>query len=239
MTHYKLIRLSATLLAAGNVAVTILTLYVHPSGGDTLAVTFGNAAASHAWTAIHLGQFASWTALLAGLIVLFVALGVTDSAARWVGMFGAGSAGMALAMTAVLFAVDGVANKRAVDAWTSAPPDMKATRFATAEALRWLEIGVSSYLDLLLGAALILLAITVVWTAPIPRPIGLLMGLSGVAFLALSWLVATTGFTPATAVPSDIGFGGLLILAVWLYLVARRPAPEVAAADLQLMTSRR
>jgi len=90
MAHYKLIRLSAILLAAGNVAVTILTLDVHPSGGDTLAGTFANAAASHAWTAIHLGQFTSWTALLAGLIVLVVALGVPESAARWVGMFGAG-----------------------------------------------------------------------------------------------------------------------------------------------------
>ena len=191
MAHYKLLRLSATLLAAGNVAVTILTLYVHPSGGDTLAGTFANAAASHAWTAIHLGQFVSWTALLAGLIVLFVALAVPVGPARWVGLFGAGSAGVALAMTAVLVAVDGVANKRAVDAWASAPPDMKATQYGTAEALRWLEIGVSSYLDLLLGAALTLLAIMVVWAAPNPRPLGFLMGLSGVAFIVLGWLVAT------------------------------------------------
>jgi hypothetical protein len=236
MAHYKLIRLSATLLAAGNVGVTILTLYVHPAGGDTLAGTFTNAANSHAWTAIHLGQFASWTALLAGLVVLVVALGLPDGAARWVGMFGAGAAGVALAMTAVLFAVAGVANKRAVDAWASAPPDMKATRIATAEALRWLEIGVSSYLDLLLGAALTLVAITVVWTAPIRRPVGLLMGLSGVAFMVLSWLVATTGFTQATTVPSDIGFGGLLILAVWLYFIARRPTPTRTPADHHQMT---
>jgi hypothetical protein len=76
-----------------------------------------------------------------------------------VGFFGAISAGVTLALAGVLYAVDGVANKKAVDAWASAPAAEKATRFATAEALRWLETGTASYQNLMFGLALVLFAI--------------------------------------------------------------------------------
>jgi hypothetical protein len=72
---------------------------------------------------------------------------------------------LALALTGVVYAVDGVALKQAVDAWASAPAAEKATRFANAEAIRWLEWGVRSYQDLMLGLALVLYAIVIVWTA--------------------------------------------------------------------------
>jgi hypothetical protein len=47
-----------------------------------------------------------------------------------------------LALYGVLQAVDGVALKQVVDAWASAPEAEKVERFATAEAIRWLEWGV-------------------------------------------------------------------------------------------------
>ena len=43
-------------------------------------------------------------------------------------------------------AVDGVALKQAVNAWASAPVAEKAARFASAEAIRWIEWGARSYL---------------------------------------------------------------------------------------------
>jgi hypothetical protein len=69
-----------------------------------------------------------------------------------------------------------VALKQAVDAWSSAPAAEKATRFASAEAIRWLEWGTNSYWNFMPGLALVLFAIVIVWTARIPRPIGYLMG---------------------------------------------------------------
>src|SRR5207245_1108835 len=62
-------------------------------------------------------------------------------AARWAGRFGAASAVVALALYGVLQAVDGVANKQVDDAWVAAPAADKAARFASAEAIRWLEWG--------------------------------------------------------------------------------------------------
>jgi len=79
------------------------------------------------------------------LLVLFFALNVQTGVAGWAGRFGAVAAVVTLALYGVLQAVDGVALKQAVDAWASAPEVEKAARFASAEAIRWLEWGVRSY----------------------------------------------------------------------------------------------
>ena len=60
-----------------------------------------------------------------------------------VGRFGAVSAVVTLALYGVLQAADGVAPKHAVDAWVSAPDPEKAGRFASAEAIRWLELAIN------------------------------------------------------------------------------------------------
>jgi hypothetical protein len=104
---------------------------------------------------------------------------------------------VALALEGALQAVDGVANKQADLAWVSAPEAEKAARFASAEAIRWIEWGVRSYQAFALGLALLLLAAAVVRTAWVPRPIAHLMGLSGLAFLAQGWVVGAEGFSPA------------------------------------------
>ena len=76
-----------------------------------------------------------------GTLVLFFALGVSEGTPRWVSFFAAISAGVAVALSGVVYAVDGVALKQAVDAWVSAPTAEKAARFARAEVIRWLEWG--------------------------------------------------------------------------------------------------
>jgi hypothetical protein len=134
---------------------------------------------------------------------------------------------VALALAGVLYAVDGVALKQAVDAWASAPAAEKAARLASAEAVRWLEFGTNSYWEYLRGLALVWYGIAIAWTARVPRPIGGFMGLSGLAFLDLGWLVGTRGFTSADGLPTNVGYGCLLALTIWLLVVAwgRSPAP--------------
>ncbi len=181
MADPKLLRLSATLVFIGGVLITFVSLILHPGGGNTLEATFVNYAGSSAWAAIHLGQFVSTAVLLAGLLVLFFALNVSQGAPRWLGFFGAMAAGVALVPYGVQMAVDGVALKQAVDAWASAPAAEQTARFASAEAIRWLETGTTSYQNFMYGLALVLFAIVIVWTARVPRPIGYLMELSGLA----------------------------------------------------------
>jgi hypothetical protein len=229
MVDRKLLRLSATLLLIGFVFSDVLQ-FLHPGGGPTYEATFANYAASGDWAAVHLGQFVSTAVLLAGLLVLFFALGVSQGTPRWLGFFGAIAAGVSLALNGVVSAVDGVALKQAVDAWASAPAAQQATRLASAEAIRWLEWGANSYWNFTQGLALVLFALVIVWTARVPRPIGYLMGVSGLAFIVLGWLVGTQGFTSTGTVPTDVGYLSLVAFTIWLLIVAWRRKESVQAA---------
>ena len=222
MPDYKLVRLAATLLFFGLVVFEVVGV-LHPAGANDHQVAFSNYAASGDWTAIHLAQFICVAVLIAGLLVLFFAFRVSQGTQRWVGFFGAVSASVALALSGVLYAVDGVALKQAVDAWASAPAAEKPTRFANAEAIRWLEWGVRSYQDLMLGLALVLYAIVIVSTAsPVPRLVGYLMGASGLALIVLGWLIGIQGFAPIGEVPSDAAQFLLFVSSAWLLVVAWR-----------------
>jgi len=231
MANYKLLRLSATLSFIGLLVLEVASL-LHPGGGTTSESVFASYAASGNYAAIHLGEFVGTAGILAGLLVLFFALNVSQGTPRWLGFFGAMAAGVALALEGVLSAVDGVALKQATDAWASAPAAEQATRFASVEAIRWLEWGTNSYQSFMFGLALVLLAIVIVWTARVPRPIGYLMGVSGLAIIVLGWFVGTEGFrgTPTHAVPTDVGGVFLLASIIWLFIVAWRRKEPVQAA---------
>jgi len=225
MANQKALRLSAVLLFLGVVLSTVMQ-YPHPAGAATHAATFANYAASTDWAAVHLGQFIAEALLLAGLLALYFALNIAEGSARWLAFFGAVATAVALALAGVLYAADGVALKQAVDAWALAPPEEQAARFASAEAIRWLEWGMNSYWNVTQGLALVLYATAIVWTARVSRLIGVLMGLAGVSFIIVGWLVGTRGFTPANNLPTQAGYLLLLVLTIWLLVVAlRRTAP--------------
>jgi hypothetical protein len=73
-----------------------------------------------------------------------------------------------------------------VNAWASAPDAEKAARFASAEAVRWLEWGMRSYQNFVLRLAVLLFAVAVARTAWLPRPI-VLDGVSGLTYLVQGW----------------------------------------------------
>jgi hypothetical protein len=183
---------------------------------------FAGYAYSAIWKAVHLGQFAGMAVLLAGLLALFFVLDADAGMARWAGRFGAASAIATLSLYAVLQSVDGVALKQAVNAWASAPEAEKAARFASAEAIRWLEWGVRSYQDFALGLALILFAVAVIRTTWLSRPIAYLMGLAGVTYLVQGWVVGSEGFSRTETIAILTAFVLDLAWMIWLVLVAWR-----------------
>ena len=216
------LRLPATLLLAGQLLFIVVT-QLHTGGpANNHPAVFAEYAGSRAWTAVHLGQFSAMAILLAGLLALFFALDVPAGTARWAGRFGAASAVATLALYGILQAVDGVALKHAVDAWAGAPDAEKAARFASAEAIRWIEWGVRSYQDFALGLALLLFAAAVARTAGVPRPIAYLMGLSGLTYLAQGWAVGYEGFTQTQTIIIVLAFVLSLAWMIWLVVVAWR-----------------
>jgi hypothetical protein len=217
-----LVRLSATLLLVGQVLYILVTLLHTGGDANNHPAIFAAYAGSGDWTAVHVAQFACMATLIAGLLALWFALDLEVGVARWVARFGAASAVVALALYGALQAVDGVANKQADAAWVSAPDAEKAARFASAEAIRWIEWGMRSYQSFALGLALLLFAAAVVRTAWVPRPIGYLMGLCGVMYLVQGWVVGSEGFSPTMSIA--IVLTELLDVAwmVWLVVVAWR-----------------
>jgi len=219
----KLLRLAATLLFIGELLYLLAGIF-HPAqaAANDHHAAFTEYANSVHWTTIHLGQFASMMVIIAGLLVLFFALNVHVGGPGWVNRFGAVAAVVALALYSVLQAVDGVALKQAVDAWVRAPDAEKLARFASAEAIRWLEWAVRSYHSFMLGLTFILFATVIIWTARTPRLIGYLMGLTGLAYIMQGFVLSAEGFSANNATPTLIAYLFWLVWSIWLLIVAWR-----------------
>jgi hypothetical protein len=217
------VRLAAVLILAG-VVVTAVAGFLHPEGADANdhRTIFAIYAASQSWTAVHLGQFVGMMIITFGLMALFFALDVRSGVGLWLNRFALLSAGAALALYGVLQAVDGVGLKQAVNAWALAENGDKAARFAAAETVRWLEWAVRSYQSFVFGLALILFGAVIAVTGRVSRPIGYLMALSGLCYLAQGWIIGSTGFSSANQIPTLLGIGLILIWTVWLLIAALR-----------------
>jgi hypothetical protein len=216
------LRLSAWLLLVGQLLYILVTQFHAGGDANNHPAIFAEYAGSGIWTAVHLGQFAGMAILLAGLLALFFALDAQAGTARWAGGFGAASAVAALALYGALQAVDGVANKQADAAWVNVPDAEKAARFASAEAIRWVEWGMRSYHAFALGLALLLFAAAVVRTAGVPRPIAYLMGLSGLTYLVQGWVVGEEGFSQTMSIAIVLAWVLGLAWMIWLVVVAWR-----------------
>ena len=225
MIDRKSLQFSATLLLVGQLLFIVVTLLHTDGEANNHPVIFAKYAASSTWKVVHLGQFAAMAILLAGLLALHFALDAEREAARWASRFGAASALVTLALYAVVQAVDGIANKQAVDAWLSALPEEKAARFASAEAIRWLEWGVRSYQNFALGLALLLFGAAFVRSTGIPKLLGSLVVLSGLSYWVQGWVVGAQGFSQAETIAIEAAYALDLVWMIWLVVHARRMPP--------------
>ena len=214
------LRVAACLLLAGQLLYIAVTLLHAGGDANNHRVIFAIYAGNDIWTAVHLGQFAAMAILLAGLLALFAAMDAHRGSPSWTGRFGTAVTAATLALYAALQAVDGVALKQAVDAWSSAPEAEKMARFASAETIRWLEWGMRSYENFAMGLALILCAAAAMRT--LSRPLGGIMMLSGIAYLAQGWIAGSEGFPPAQSTAIIAGWALSLLWMIWLAAISAR-----------------
>ena len=120
----------------------------------------------------------------------------------------------------------------AVSAWAIAPDAEKAARFAAAEAMRWLEWGARSYEHFTVGLA-VLFAAAVVRTAFTSRPIGYLMGLSGLTYVVQRWLAGAEGLSRAHTSATVIAEVLNAVWMTWLLVLAWRIAHAERASDVR------
>lgn len=217
----------AALLVLGGQLLYILVTQFHTGGeANDHPSIFASYADSGAWKGVHVGQFVAMGVIIAGLIGLHAALeSRTGRGIALTARIGAVFAVAALTLYAALQAVDGVGNQQVDQAWVNAPLSDKAARFATAEAMRWLEWGVRSYHDYALGISLLLLAIATAagLAVVVPRAVAVLMGLSGVAYLMQGWVVGRQGFSGANTIMILVAWALSLAWMIWLVIASWRP----------------
>ena len=99
-------------------------------------------------------------------------------------------------MAAALQAVDGVALKATVDRWAAAEGEVRPLVYEAAHALRWIEIGLASFLSVLSGLTLIAFGLATLVSARYP------------AWLGAVGVVVGLGMSAAGAVQAKVGFSG-------------------------------
>jgi hypothetical protein len=210
-------RMGAVALPVGVLLIAVSEIF-HPSGEDPMdfPAVFREYARSDVWTTVHLGEYFGFLFLLGGLVALYYSLGARPGAGAGLAPFGLAAAVVSAASFTVLQAVDGITLRYAVDAWASAPASQKPAAFAAAEVARWTEIGMNSLSYFLAGLTLLLFGLAIALGRVYPRWVGLMAAISGAAFMYNGAVeVAYEGF-----VPSTIKSVGLLLLAVWAFVMA-------------------
>jgi hypothetical protein len=207
-------RMGAVALPIGVVVIAISEIF-HPAREDPMdfPAVFEEYAHSSVWTTVHLGEYCGFLLLLGGL---YYSVSAKPGVGAGLSPFGFAAAVTTAASFTILQAVDGITLRYAVDAWASAPAPQKTATFAAAEVARWTEIGVNSLSYFLAGLTLFLYGLAIALGRVFPRWVGLMAAISGAAFMYDGAIVvAYEGF-----VPSIVKSVGLLLLAVWAFVMA-------------------
>ena len=218
------VRLAARLLLAGQVLYIGVTQFHAGGDANDHPAIFASYADSGDWKGVHVAQFAAMGLIVAGLITLCLSLDLRSEFGMWAARLGAVASAVALALYAVLQAVDGVGNQQVDDAWVGASSAQKGARFASAEAMRWLEWGMRSYHDYALGIALLLVsgAVLAARAALLPSALAYLIGLSAVAYLLQGWVVGSEGFSGTHATLIVVAWVLSLAWMIWLAVLTWR-----------------
>jgi hypothetical protein len=201
------LRAGAVLALAGVVLLAVGTV-LHPTHEDpndaVAAFTEYAATGRGAWLVAHLLQLAGVTGTVLAVVVLSAAVArpssVVAQVTRALGV-------AALAVTAALQAVDGVAVKAVVDRWADAPAPGRPAAFAAAFAVRQVEVGLAALSALVLAAAFVAFGVLLVAARGGWRPWGALTVAAGAVSGTGGVLMGLGGFSGAAMDASLTGSG--------------------------------
>lgn len=184
----------------GSVAYVAVTL-LHPGGvGNDHPAIFRHYAMSQTWVAIHLAQLLAMVAGLVGLAGIGASMLRLQNDGRVLALLAIVLAVSSIPIAAVLQAVDGIALKRAVDAWVADGGTVGSASFAAARAIRWTEEGVNAMLGLTMGCTIILIGVAIMRDSLYPLWLGWTGVVVGIAVVIAAVFVAETGFSATSQV---------------------------------------
>jgi hypothetical protein len=182
--------------------ITIVSTVIHASTEDPSnhPSVFTIYASDDSWIAVHIGQFVGAIMVFGGGFVALYRLLVQSessmaSVLAWIGL---ALVIMTASSVAVLQAVDGIAQKRAVDSYVAAPPQEKAISFRVAEGIRFIEYGTNSIFRIFQGTAAAIFGVAIVKSRTLNKWIGGAGVVMGVVTIYAGLEVAYLGFANAT-----------------------------------------
>jgi hypothetical protein len=198
---------------------------LHPMSADPNVplAAFTEYAADRNWVASHLMQLLGVALIVVALILL--AQKLAKGPAHVAAVLGAIGAVVGLAVAAGLQAVDGIALKAMVTAWSNAPDPEKEMLFYSAFAVRQIEIGFASIMSLLFGITVTIYGVALLIDSAFPKWLGFFAILGGVPTAIAGIVMAYTGFSGlamALNMPSSsLLLFWMIVLGVYLW---RKPA---------------
>lgn len=201
--------------AIAGIALLFVGTYLHPQRADPndALAAFAEYAASQLWVTSHLLQLAGF--VLIGAALLLLARELEAGSARQPARIAGGGVIASVALAAALQAVDGIALKNMVDAWSAAPATEKQLAFHSAFAVRQVEVGLATALSLLFGAT------TTIFGAALCRDrakwLGVIAVTGGALMIIAGIVTAHTGFS---RLAMSIQMPANLMVLVWLLFVS-------------------
>lgn len=202
--------------AIGGALVVMAGTLLHPldaNPGDPIAA-FNEYAADDLWVVSHLGQFLGVALMFVGLVALSGVLKKERSG--WLTDVGVFFGVAALATTAALQAVDGIALKVMVDSWAHAAAPEKVNMFHATFGVRQIEVGLASYMAILFGTTVMLFGLALVLCDIFPIWLGWIGICGGVGTTIGGLMTAFNGFS-ITAMNLAMPFN--LVVVIWIVLV--------------------
>lgn len=194
----RALSLAAAAAVIGPLVYLAVTL-LHPPGiANDYPATFRQYAMCQSWIAIHLAQFAAMVVGLVGIAGIAASMLRLQENGRLLAPLAVGLAAASIPIAVVLQMVDGIALKRAVDAWVVEGGTVGSASFAAARVIRWIEEGINAGLGITMGLTVIVASAAMVRGTIYPHLLGWIGVATGIAALISAILVAETGFS-ATA----------------------------------------
>jgi hypothetical protein len=189
------------------VAVLFLGTMLHPMDAlpSDAPAAFTEYALDRFWVATHLGQLVGVVLIATGFVALSWKLRAGHGGA-WALLAGLATIA-SVSLAGALQAVDGVALKFAVDRWSASAEGARAAAFEAAYAVRLVEIGLASLMEMFFGATVLLYGIALVLSTAGPTWLGVFGILAGAATVISGLVKAHTGFSElamATSMPSSL-----------------------------------
>ncbi len=219
----------ASVAAFGGALLLFGGTILHPSGADPndAVAAFSEYAGDQWWIASHLTQLLGVALIVCALIQLSRLL--ASGSARGLAWIGAAGSIARLAVAAALQAVDGIALKMMVDAWTAAAEPDKTTLFYAAYGVRQIEVGLASVMSLLFGLTMCAYGVALISDHRFAKWLGWLPIIGGIPTAIGGVVIAYTGFS---GLAMSINMPASLLLLIWMIALGvwfwRRDAEESA-----------